>query len=175
VKEVGLHAADVPKDLKLCTQSGPLDTYIAWQKTVKPDDAASRANQIAKAKTQGMQEGSIAGYAADDGACAQAMAAPFQTTRSFAEMIVLKFGDDSTAARAFDRGLLTDGSLTQSGAILGITATKPKDLGDHSEAVVIGQFYSAAFQKGGYYAWYVSTGLSAADNQKAVKAVYDRI
>jgi len=163
-KEAGLQAADLPKDLKSCTQSGPIASFAQMKDN----------KQYADAKAMGVQEDYAALYATSDIECAQA-AANGSTSRPRASMLLLKFAEDSTAASAYDRGLLTGGRLQQVSTQLGVAATKPAELGDQVEAMTYNKIFTAAFHKGRFYILYISMGLGDSENQKALKAVYDRM
>ena len=99
-----LQSSDVPAELKPCPSSGSLDSYITSLQSSDPNLAQSLASQWQALKKAGATEGAIALFAADQTACTAELAA--RGTVKSAASLILAFGDEGEADRAWQAGIL---------------------------------------------------------------------
>jgi len=148
VANAALQASDVPADLKPCPASGPIAAYLATIRTSNPTLAQKLSAQWQALQKGGAQAAAITLFAADSAACSAELAAT-GTARSAASVVVI-FGDEGQADRAWQAGILGFAPPAPGESPPGVTRGKDTGLGDsawtyHNAAVFLASWRKSVF------------------------------
>ena len=126
---IALQPGDLPSDYQRCQPSGAIDGYLRFLAT---HDAAAHDELAAAwqdARGHGAQAGAVTVYADQPAACAARLATgPGPNATS----VVVRFQDESTAHRAYQRGMLGFATPNEDQQVDGLTTGAATGLGQSS-------------------------------------------
>jgi len=173
VTSAALQAADVPADLKPCPASGPIAAYLTAIKTSNPILAHSLSAQWQALRQSGARDAAITLFAADPAACSAELAASGKA-RSAAS-IVVSFGDEGQADRAWQAGILGFTPPAPGQSPPGVTRGKDTGLGDSAWTYQNAPVSLASWRKSVFVALVVVTILDDTAFKAATAAVDARL
>jgi hypothetical protein len=173
VATAALQASDVPADLQPCPASGPIATYLTTIKTSNPTLAQKLSAQWQALKKSGAQDAAITLFAADPAACTAELAST-GSARSAASVVVL-FGDEGQADRAWLAGLLGFAPPAPGEIPPGVVRGKDTGLGDSAWTYRNPPVSLATWRKSAFVALVVVTNLDDTAFKAAAAAVDARL
>jgi len=173
VANAALQSTDVPADLKPCPASGPIATYLTTINTSNPTLAQKLSAQWQALKRSGAQDAAVTLFAADPAACSAELAAT-GTTRSAASVVV-SFGDEGQADRAWQAGILGFAPPAPGDSPPGVSRGKDTGLGSSAWTYHNAPVYLASWRKSVFAALVVVTILDGTAFKAATAAVDARL
>ena len=173
VANAALQASDVPADLKPCPASGPIATYLTAINTSNPTLAQKLTAQWQALKKSGAQDAAITLFAADPAACGAELAAT-GTARSAASVVVI-FGDEGQADRAWQAGILSFAPPAPGERPPGVTRGKDTGLGTSAWTYYNAPVSLASWRKSVFAALVVVSSLDDTAFKGATAAVDARL
>ena len=173
VANAALQASDVPADLTPCPASGAIATYLTTINTSNPTLAQTLSAQWQALKKSGAQDAAISLFAADPAACNAELAAT-GTARSAASVVV-SFGDEGQADRAWQAGILGFAPPAPGASPPGVTRGKGTGLGDSAWTYHNAPVSLASWRKSVFVALVVVTILDGTAFRAATAAVDARL
>lgn len=172
---VALKASDVPRTLKECPGSGPIDGYLATIRTKDPDSYGQVSDAWADFKRNGADSAAITSFAQQTSSCTGSLGAgQGQSAASF----VIRYKDAGSAAAAFKKGLLGFPSPNGQQQTPGLTVGAATGLGDNSwvyDMSLNGRAAYVAFWQTGRFDIFVFTAdLDPKLSSQAVDSVNSR-
>lgn len=168
-----LQASDVPADLQPCPASGAIATYLTTIKTSNPTLAQKLSAQWQALKKSGAQGAAITLFAADPVACTAELAST-GTARSAASVVVI-FGDEGQADRAWQAGLLGFAPPAPGEIPPGVVRGKDTGLGDSAWTYRNAPVSLASWRRSVFDALLVVTNLDDTAFKAAAAAVDARL
>jgi hypothetical protein len=173
VAQTVLQATDIPAGLTPCASSGTFGSYIAAVKAADPEVAATIASQWKALQAQGAGQAEISLFAADPSACTAELGASGSVKA--AASLVVAFGDEGGAERAWEQGVLGFAPPAPGEAPPGIVRGVATGLGASSWTYYRGPVRLACWRKSVFVALVVFTNLDPASFKAAAAAVDARL
>ena len=173
VTQTVLQQIDVPSGLAACASSGSFTSYIAAVRAADATTGASIAAGWKALQGKGAQQAQISLFAADPSACTAELGAS-GTIKSAASLVVA-FGEEGQADRAWQQGLLGFTPPAPGEAPPGITRGAATGFGSSSWTYSRGPVRLACWRKSVFVAVVVFTNLDPASFKSAAAAVDARL
>jgi hypothetical protein len=173
VAAAALQGSDVPADLQPCPASGPIATYLTTIKASNPTLAQKLSVQWEALKKSGARDAAITLFAAVPTACAAELAST-GTVRSAASVVVM-FGDEGQADRAWQAGILGFSPPAPGELPPGVIRGAGTGLGDASWTYRNSPVLLASWRKSVFAALLVVTNLDDTAFKAAAAAVDARL
>lgn len=173
VAQTVLQQTDIPAGLLPCASSGTFSTYIAAVKSADPALAATLASQWKALQANGASQAEISLFAANPSACTAELGA--SASVKSAASLVIAFGDEGAADRAWQQGVLGFAPPAPGEAPPGIARGAATGLGPSSWTYDRGPVKLAAWRKSVFVAVVVFANLDPASFKAATAAVDARL